>query len=84
MMRLRVSLPTVSVPVGDVAAILDDAPGHSVVTRDPDELAEALVDALRRPRPDRGQWVIERDRLGIRAVAERVLGVYDELLSRSG
>ncbi len=79
---LACDLPIVSVPVGDVESILEDAPGHRICSRDPEDLARGLAAVLAEPRPDQGQAVIERKGLGIPAVAAKVLAIYDHVLGR--
>lgn len=71
---LACSTPVVSVPVGDVPAVLEGLPGCSIASRDPVALADAVV----------AGWSVRDDMLRRRAetysherVATRILEIYE-------
>jgi teichuronic acid biosynthesis glycosyltransferase TuaC len=79
---LACTTPVVSVPVGDMSLLLRGLPGCVVETRDPEVLADAVLEAIR---------VGKRDELRRRAeetsreqTAARVLAVYEKVLHRRG
>ncbi len=71
--------PVVGVPVGDVAGVLDGLPGCAVVERSPRALAEGIVAALSAARaPELRERAESTSR---RAVAARLVALYDEILA---
>jgi glycosyltransferase involved in cell wall biosynthesis len=76
---LACSTPVVSVPVGDVASVLDGLPGCAVAPRHPPALARAVIDALNaRPGPE---LRARSEQFARSRIAARVAGVY-ELVAR--
>ena len=77
---LACETPVVSAPVGDVEETLDGLPGCEIGPRDPVALAAAVRRALAAPRSSE---LRERALLTSRPrTAERVAGVYEEVLAR--
>jgi teichuronic acid biosynthesis glycosyltransferase TuaC len=75
---LACETPVVSVPVGDVSAVISGLPGCAIVPRDPDTLAQAVgraLDAGRSPRLRESMHAYGRGH-----IAERVLAVYRRML----
>jgi teichuronic acid biosynthesis glycosyltransferase TuaC len=75
---LACQTPVVSVPVGDVPNVLDGLPGCAVVSREPSDLAERLVEAVRAPKDPSLRARAEltsRER-----VAHRVVALYEAVL----
>jgi glycosyltransferase involved in cell wall biosynthesis len=68
------NLPVVSVPVGDVSDVIGTTSGCALVTSDPVDVAQALIDVIREPRRTDGRARIAHLRHD--RVAERVLRVY--------
>ena len=77
------NLPIVSVPVGDVREVLADVAGCYLSDRDPADIADKLMAVLKDPRPADGRARVE-DSLSLPAIAERVLGVYRDVLGARG
>jgi glycosyltransferase involved in cell wall biosynthesis len=67
--------PVVSVPVGDVAKVLDGLLGCAVVPRDPDGLASAVVAAFETPRDP--AWRARVEPYASDVVAERIKEAYE-------
>lgn len=76
------NLPVVSVPVGDVPELLADMNGCAVCSREPHDLAGALVGTLHRARRTNGRVALERKGLDLPSVARKVVDVYLGVLSR--
>ena len=75
---LACNLPVVSTPVGDVPERLVDVSPSCIVSRDPREFGEAIVNILRtRQRSNGREQVIH---LGLDQVASRILTVYQSAL----
>lgn len=73
-------LPVVSVPVGDVAAVLEGVPGCHVLPADPAALAGGLALALGHGRsPEAREAVAAFD---VAASARRTIAVYEHVLAR--
>lgn len=77
---LACNTPVVSVPVGDVADVIDGLPGCGVVDRDPALLAEATVRALKAGR-DEALRRRAREYSNERAASE-LLEVYEEAMRK--
>jgi glycosyltransferase involved in cell wall biosynthesis len=77
---LACALPVVSVPTGDVAERLAGLEDCAMCPRDPVALGEALHRIVDRPRSQALRDAVSR--LDLASVAERVVGVYDEVLRR--
>jgi glycosyltransferase involved in cell wall biosynthesis len=78
---LACETPVVSVAVGDVAEVIDGLPGCAVVPRDPEAVARGIERAVTARRDP-----LLREAMlpfGRRAIAERVLNVYQRLVERS-
>lgn len=78
---LACETPVVSVPVGDVPEVLDGLPGCAIASRQPSELAEKLLEALRA-----GKHPSLRARAELTArpsIAARLVSVYDAALARA-
>jgi glycosyltransferase involved in cell wall biosynthesis len=72
------NLPVVSVPVGDVADLLERHPeAGALASRDPVALGKAIVEVLRRPRPDLRPILRE---CSLEATARRVIAIYQHVL----
>jgi len=78
------NLPVVSVPVGDVAALLADAEVSAVCRRDPGVLAAALVQVLSTERRSNGRAALRRLGLDLESVARQIMGIYENVLTRQG
>jgi glycosyltransferase involved in cell wall biosynthesis len=77
---LACNLPVVSSPVGDVPERLDGVSPSCIVSRDPKELGEAIVNILRtRQRSNGRERVIH---LSLEQVASQVLTVYQSVLRK--
>jgi glycosyltransferase involved in cell wall biosynthesis len=72
--------PVVSVPVGDVPALLADLPGCAIVERDPTILADAVVAAraLRDPALRRRAREFSYER-----IATQIVDIYERVRERS-
>jgi teichuronic acid biosynthesis glycosyltransferase TuaC len=75
------ALPIVASPVGDVSERLDGVEGCYVCERDPQAFAAALRQALAGGRAPAARAAVER--LGLDAVAGRLVGIYDDALGRT-
>lgn len=76
------NLPVVTVNTGDVAQLLDGVQGCFICPRTPEALAEALIMALAGDGRTNGREVLRRKGLDLESVAERIRGVYEEVLNR--
>jgi glycosyltransferase involved in cell wall biosynthesis len=75
---LACNLPVVSVPVGDIPALVGrDSAAGLIVPSDPKLLGEALVEVLRRPRPQLSALMAQHN---LAATAHRILDIYDRVL----
>lgn len=74
------NLPVAAVPVGDVEILLDGVDGYSVSPRDPNALAEALVQMLAHTEPVDGRGALRRKKLDLPSVARRLLDIYASVL----
>jgi glycosyltransferase involved in cell wall biosynthesis len=72
------NLPIVSVDVGDVAAVIGKTDGCYIARKDPADLALKLELALSRDSRTSGRVAIQH--LGLPAIADQVIQVYDETL----
>ncbi len=72
-------LPVVATPVGDVRERLEGVPGCHVRPPEPGPLAEALVRALGHGRTPAARRAVAP--LAVRAVARRILAVYEDALA---
>lgn len=70
--------PVVSVPVGDLAALLEGLPGCAVVSRDPRALADAVLNALTVRDPALRNRALE---FSHDHVAQQVIELYDRVLA---
>ena len=77
------NLPIVSVPVGDVPEVIAGVAGCYLCDRDPADIADKLLAALNEPRPTGGRARVEQT-LSLPAIAERILGVYQDVLGARG
>jgi glycosyltransferase involved in cell wall biosynthesis len=77
------NVPILAAPVGDVASLLKDVRECRVLPRDPELLADALVDAIARDQPSSGREAIQQQGLDLESVADRVMAVYRRVLSNS-
>lgn len=77
---LACGLPVVSVDVGDVRELITGVPGCAICAPNPEEIAERLVAALRRPTVG-GEGPQTRG-YGTEVAAEQVLQVYQAALGR--
>ena len=80
---LACNLPVVSVPVGDVAEMLEGVAGCRLCRRDPQEVGEALTEFIRETRRSAGRDALERRGLDLATVAQRVMSIYQEVLAGS-
>jgi teichuronic acid biosynthesis glycosyltransferase TuaC len=79
---LACNLPVVSVPVGDVPALLERDPAAGVVAApDPALLGKALVEVLTRPRP---QLSTLMDNYSLPATGRRIVDLYHRVLRGNG
>ena len=76
------NLPTVSVPVGDVAHLLSDVDGCAVHPRDPQVLGTSLAELLRRGRRSGGRDAVIRRGLDLNSVAHRIRDIYAAVLKK--
>lgn len=74
-------LPVVSVPVGDVAELLDGVEGNHVRTYEADDLAPALVSVLADETPSGGRDAIISRGLDLDGVARRIINIYESVLN---
>lgn len=78
---LACNLPVISTPVGDVPERLDGVFPSCVVSRDPNELGDAIVNILRtRQRSNGRERVIH---LSLERVASQILALYQSVLGKS-
>ncbi len=76
------NLPVVSVPVGDVETLLQNATGYTVQPRDPARLATALLQVLALdPQQIQGRAALQQQGLSLEQVAERIITIYKQVLS---
>ena len=75
------NLPLVSVPVGDVAELLDGVTSSAVCSRDPEQLALKLAELISAGRPGDGRDALRRKGLDLETAAKRVRAVYDSVLN---
>lgn len=80
---LACDLPVVAVPVGDTVELLTDIPGCELRPRCPKQLGEAMAQVLSQGDECEGRRALERHRLDLASVAEKVEAVYLEALGRS-
>ena len=80
---LACNLPIVAVPVGDTVELLTDVPGCEVRARDPKQLGEAMAKQLSSGVECEGRPTLERHRLDLASVAEKVESVYLEVMGIS-
>ena len=78
---LACATPVVSVPVGDVPAVLAGLPGCEIAPRDPDQLAAAAIRALEAGRDD--ALCRRAEEFSRRRAGGRLILVYENVLSRS-
>ena len=76
------NLPVVSVPVGDVRALIEDVEACSVRPRDARALGEALACLLAARVRSNGRAALYRKGLTLDRVAQRVVAVYEEVVAR--
>lgn len=76
------NLPVVSVPVGDVATLLDGVEQCAIRPRDPRSLGAALADVVAAGRRTNGRAALLEKGLDQASVAKRVVEVYERVLSR--
>ena len=76
------NLPVVSVPVGDVAELFDGAAGYRLCPRDAHALADALVASLTERQNVEGRLALQRKRLDLESVAQRLLTIYADVLKK--
>jgi glycosyltransferase involved in cell wall biosynthesis len=76
------NLPVISVPVGDVPELFEDAEGYSVSPRDPGALARALVATLSAEPRVRGREALIAKGLDVMTVARRLVSIYTSVLDR--
>jgi glycosyltransferase involved in cell wall biosynthesis len=76
------NLPVVSVPVGDVPELLADVDGCAVCPRDVHGLSVALLKVLARAQRTDARAALVRKGLDLPSVAQKVVDVYLEVLSR--
>ena len=79
---LACGTPVVSVPAGDVEALLAGLPGCSVEPRDPEALARAVVRAASAGHDPGLRSRVEE--FSIPQIAERTRRIYEETLSVEG
>ena len=72
------NLPVVSVPVGDVPAVIGGTEGCYLCTQDPADVAEKLLQALSQPRRTNGREKISHLEQGV--IARRIKAVFQEAL----
>jgi glycosyltransferase involved in cell wall biosynthesis len=72
------NLPVVSVPVGDVPAVIGDTEGCYLCSQDPQDVAEKLELALQRQGRTNGREKIGHMEAG--AIARRIISLYHDLI----
>lgn len=70
----------VGVPVGDVHELLDGVAGCYRTTRDPAEIASALVAILQRNQASNGREILVSRGLSLEGVADRIIAVYQQAI----
>lgn len=75
-------MPIISVPVGDVAELLDGVAGCYVRPRHADQLADALVEVLSSSTPAKGREAIFAKGLDLNSVAQRLVQIYQTVLPK--
>jgi teichuronic acid biosynthesis glycosyltransferase TuaC len=79
---LSCETPVVSVPVGDVPEVLDGLPGCAIASRQPADLAQKVVEAVR---AGKHSSLRARAEMTTRArIAARLVTLYEEALGRAG
>jgi hypothetical protein len=76
------NLPVASVPGGDVSALLAGVHGCAICARDVGEPSVALANVLRRAEPTNGRTAVERKKLDLTGVANKVVDVDVDVLAR--
>src|SRR6266566_1953283 len=76
------NVPVVATNVGDVAEVISATQGCNVCPFEPEALATALEEAIRHTEPTTGRSDIRH--LDRRAVAQQVIGVYEQVLQGVG
>ncbi len=79
---LACNLPTVSVPVGDVAELLADVDGCKVCPRDADALGTQLAEFLRSGQRCAGRAALKRKKLDLESVSLRIKTIYEDVLEQ--
>lgn len=72
----------IGVPVGDVHELLDGVEGCFRTSRDAHEIGQALVQVLNADRLSNGREILQLRQLSLEAVAQRVIAVYHQALSK--
>jgi len=75
------NLPVVAVNTGDVAELLVGVEGCRICPRTPEALAEGVLAVLAEGRRSNGREALQRKRLDLVSVAERIRGVYENVLN---
>lgn len=75
------NLPVVTVNTGDVAELLAGVEGCLICPRTPEALAEGLTAVLAEARRTNGREILQRKRLDLVSVAERIRRVYVDVLN---
>ena len=73
------NLPIVSTDVGDVRDHFHDEPGHKIVDRNPQDMADGIAELLSQGNKTNGRKLIKH--LKIENVAETLIRFYEELIS---
>ena len=76
------NVPVVATDVGDVSEVIGHTKGCNVCPFEPEALATALEEAIRHTEPTKGRSDIRH--LDRRAVAQQVIGVYEQVLQGVG
>jgi glycosyltransferase involved in cell wall biosynthesis len=74
-------LPVISVPVGDVAQLIDGVPGYWMCPRQTDVLSHALVTSLAAENRVEGRAALLRQGLDLETVAGQILDIYDSIVT---
>ncbi|MDZ7831095.1 MAG: glycosyltransferase [Desulfobacterales bacterium] len=76
---LACNLPLVSVPVGDLKELISDHPSAGILTeRNPDSIANGMMDVLARERPDNLKAIIQGHTAAANAL--RIKRIYEQVL----
>lgn len=75
------NLPVVSVPVGDVAELLDGVPGYKICPRNVKVLAETLISTLLDAQIVEGRSALKRKGLDLENVARELIRIYSDVLA---